>query len=93
MGENFADKAAENQKKLENEIAKESEQVQSIEHAVLRSLALSWDTVMEHAVKPKIAELVELFKPKEAREQFRQCGKNVLAREDKEMFDAYAENC
>lgn len=89
MGDNFADQQAESLKKLENDIAKEAEQVNSIEHAVLRSIALSWDSVMEHAIKPKIAEL---FKPREAREQFRECGKNLLAREDKAMFDAY-EHC
>jgi hypothetical protein len=88
MGDNFADKSADIQKKIENDIAKESEKVNSIEQAVFRSIALSWDTVMEHAVKPKIAEL---FKPSEARKQGYSSGKDAFARLDDDMDKLYAD--
>lgn len=89
MSDDFRDQSAEELKK--NQISKHAEEVSSVESAVLKSLALSWDTVMEHAVKPKIAQL---FKPREAREQGYKCGMDVFNRLAKnDEVDAYADIC
>lgn len=66
----------------------------SIGDGIADALKLSWDSVMEHEVRPKVAKVLDqLFTRKEAKDQAHKWGTDALARKDDLTDAAYSDLC